>query len=470
MVGRLAVGRWIGTAVAGGTLVGHRHLRVVPLGRLPAAGVVTAHAVHTGRNVRGRFTCCSTAIVATGAIGGTVEQAVVGFGAQPGAGGLMAALTHRLAVVDSGGGTRRRAKVAAQVAAGALGRDRHIGMELPRIPAGVAPLVAAIAVGDRHTTEGFVRNVVGRGAAGGREAAGVAGRTLVGHRSLRMVPPGRLPACGGVATDAVGAGRKVRGRLARGRTAVVAGHTIRSAGETTVVRFGAARPGAGRFVAVLAHTLAIVDGGRWPTRGPEAGAHVASCTLRGYGNIGVKLARIPAGVATLVAAVAIGNRHPCEGLVWNVVAGGATGRRKATGMTGRALVGHRHLAVVPVRRFPPRRRMAADAVQRRWQVRTHLTRCRAAVVATGTIGRTIEQAMVGLGARPGAGRFVAVLAHTLPVVDGCRRTRRGPEAGAHMAGRALVRHRYVGVELPLVPAGVAPFVATVTVGNGHAIE
>lgn len=153
MVRRLAVRRWIGPAVAAGTLAGHRHLRVVPLGRLPTTGVVAAHAVHRRWNMVRNLSTRGTAIVATGAIGGTVEQAVVGFGAQPRAGGLVAALAHRLAVVDGRGRTCCRTKVRAHVAAGALGRYRHIGMELARIPAGVATLVAAVAVGDRHTTE-----------------------------------------------------------------------------------------------------------------------------------------------------------------------------------------------------------------------------------------------------------------------------------------------------------------------------
>ena len=39
-------------------------------------------------------------------------------------------------------------------------------MEHAGIPAGIAALVATVAVGDRYTTEGLVRNVVGGEAAG----------------------------------------------------------------------------------------------------------------------------------------------------------------------------------------------------------------------------------------------------------------------------------------------------------------
>ena len=384
--------------MAGGTLVADRHLRMVPLGRLPPAGVVTTPAVHAGWNVHSHFTCGRTAVVATGAIGGAVVQTVVGLGAKPGAGRLVAVLAHRLTTVNGSCRPRGRSKAGAQVAAGALGRNRRIGMEHTGIPAGVTSLVATVAVGDRHATEGLVRNVVGSKTAGGREATGVAGRTLVGHWSLRVVPLGRLPPRGVVAADAVRAGRKVRGRLARRRTAVVAGHAVGSTGEAAVVGFGAAQPGAGRLMAVLAHTLAIVDGRRWPTRGPEAAAHVAGCALRGYGNIGVKLARIPAGIATLVAAVAVCNRDTFKGLVRNVVGRRSAGRRKTTGMAGRALIGHRHLAVVPGSRFPRSCRMAADAVRRSRHVGARLARCRTAVVAARAIGRTVEQTVIGLGA------------------------------------------------------------------------
>ena len=124
---------------------------MVPLGGLPAGDAVATDAVDAGGNVHACLASGSTSVVATGAHGGRCKQTVVGLGAQPGAGGLVAALANRLAVVN---GSRRAAAqtvTGAHMAGRTLGGQRHIVVELAWYPAGVARLVAAVAVGDGGT-------------------------------------------------------------------------------------------------------------------------------------------------------------------------------------------------------------------------------------------------------------------------------------------------------------------------------
>jgi hypothetical protein len=100
VVNRLTVRGGECTTVAGAALVGHRHLRVVPLGGLPTGGVVTGHAVHTGRYVCSQLSGGGTSIVTTGAVSPAVKQAVIRLRTQPGAGGLVTTFANRLAAVD----------------------------------------------------------------------------------------------------------------------------------------------------------------------------------------------------------------------------------------------------------------------------------------------------------------------------------------------------------------------------------
>ncbi len=66
----------------------------------------------------------------------------------------------------------------------------------------------------------------------------MAGRTLVCHRGLAMVPLGRLPATRAMTTQAIGRGRYMGRPLARGSTAVVAASAIGCACESAVVWLG----------------------------------------------------------------------------------------------------------------------------------------------------------------------------------------------------------------------------------------
>ena len=157
-----------------------------------------------------------------------------------------------------------------------------------------------------------------------------------------MVPLGGLPAGGAVTADAIRTGGNMGPRLARGSAAVVATGAVGAAVKQAVIRLGT-QPGAGGLVAVLAHGLAAMDGSCRSCRGAKTGVYVACCTLRRYRNIGVESTGVPAGVPTLVATVAIGNRHATERLVWYVVGRWTTGRREATGVASAALIGNRCL-------------------------------------------------------------------------------------------------------------------------------
>jgi hypothetical protein len=70
--------------------------------------------------------------------------------------------------------------------------------------------MAGVAVGNSHATERHIRYVVYRLSVRWRERSAMAGRALVGHRHLRMVPLGRLPGRGIVAADAIDCGWDMR--------------------------------------------------------------------------------------------------------------------------------------------------------------------------------------------------------------------------------------------------------------------
>ncbi len=109
-------------------------------------------------------------------------------------------------------------------------------------------------------------------------------------------------------------------------------------------------------------------------------------------------------------------------------------------MAGAALIGNRCLRVVPLGRFPTGDAVAADAVQAGGNVATRLARSGIAIMATGTVGATVEQAVIGLGAQPGAGGLVAAFAGGLAAVDGSSRPTRGTKTGTHVACRTLCGH------------------------------
>ena len=120
MVGRGAACGRKATGVAGRALVRNGHLAVAPSRRFPARSGMAADAIHRSGHVRSGFACGCIAVVAAGAIGSAVEQAVVRLGARPCTGGFMAVLTNRLPVVNRGCRARCRAKAGAQVASGTL--------------------------------------------------------------------------------------------------------------------------------------------------------------------------------------------------------------------------------------------------------------------------------------------------------------------------------------------------------------
>jgi len=469
VIGRGTTGRREAARVAGGALVGHGHLAVVPVGRLPARHTVAAGAVRAGRHVGRCLTGCSTAVVTASAVGGAGEQAVVGLGAQPGCRALVAILTGCLAVVDGRAGLAGHAKGRARVAGGALAAHRHIGVELTWIPGAESALVAAVAIGDIHPRERLVGNVIGRGTTGRREAARVAACAPAGDRGLAVVPGTGLPAGGGMAAGAIEAGLDVRRGFSAGTTAVVTAGAIGCAGETTVIGFGTACPSAGRLVAVLTGGLAVVHRRAGFARHTKGRAGVAGRALAGDGDVGMELSGVPAPVAALVAAVAVGDGYARERLVGNVVGCRSAGRWEATRVAGTALARNRRLAVVPVGWFPPRHVVAADAVCAGRDVGRCLAHGGAAVVAAGAVGGAGEQAVVGLGTRrPHRGGAMAVLADRLTIVNGGARFGSDAKAAAGMAGGALPRNGNIGMELARIPTGVSALVAGVAIGNGDA--
>lgn len=195
--------------------------------------------------------------------------------------------------MDGGGGSAAGAIAGAHMAGGTLAGNRNVAVELPGIPAGKASLVATVAVGNGDPTQRFVGDVIDGRAIGRRIGTAVAGGALVGHRHLAMVPAGRLPTTGAVATKTVPTGGDMGSRLASGSAAVVAARTIGRRSEDTVVRFGC-RPIAGGLVAALAVAgHCRVYGGGWLAGGTIAGAAVAGSTLAGHRDVAVELPGVP---------------------------------------------------------------------------------------------------------------------------------------------------------------------------------
>lgn len=81
-----------------------------------------------------------------------------------------------------------------------------------------------------------------------------------------MVPVRWLPGCGGMAANAIGGCRYVRGRLPRSRTPVVATGAIGSGRKPAVIHARCRQPGRG-FVACAAGGLRLNMSGRFARRG-----------------------------------------------------------------------------------------------------------------------------------------------------------------------------------------------------------
>jgi hypothetical protein len=171
--------------------------------------------------------------------------------------------------------------------------------------------VASITVGDGHSGQGYIGNVVDTFSIGRWVSATVASRTLVGDRDLGVIPLGGLPRAGTVATHAVSRRGHVLAQLTRSCAAVVAPRTIGRSGVQAVVRL-AASPSAGRFVARLADGLAAVDGSSGAAGQTIACAHMTAGALAGYRHTGMELGGRPARIATFMAGIAVGNGNACQ--------------------------------------------------------------------------------------------------------------------------------------------------------------
>ena len=133
---------------------------------------------------------------------------------------------------------------------------------------------------------------------------------------------------------------------------------------------------------------------------------VAGRALRRYNDVAVKLTWTPARITTLVAGVAVCDRHTSQALVWDVVRGLAVGRWVTSCVTGRALVRHCHLGVVPTTGLPGCccGTVAADAVRYCRNMRCVFT-CRGLSVMSGaTCRRSRIRTVIGLRSQP-AGRI-----------------------------------------------------------------
>lgn len=119
-----AISRWVGAAVAGGTLVGHWHLAVVPTGGFPTIRRVTTGAIERSADVAAGFAGGRTSVVAAGAVGCRGHCAVVHATCGQPARGLVARATGCLRHEVPRGLACRRCSIVATCAAG--GRDAHV--------------------------------------------------------------------------------------------------------------------------------------------------------------------------------------------------------------------------------------------------------------------------------------------------------------------------------------------------------
>jgi hypothetical protein len=305
-------GRSIGgrktTAVAGGTLIGYRHLAVVPACGFPRRCAVAADAVHRRRDMGSRLAGRPTAVVATGAVGGGSKQTVVRLGRRPGAGGFVAAFARRLAAVDGGSRATGHAKAGAHVAGGTLARHGDIAVKLSWIPARIPALVTRIAIGYGDSAQGFVGNMVSRGPVCRWKAAAMAGGALVGNRHLAVVPGRRFPAVGAMAADAVNRRGNMGCSFARGRTAVVAACAVGCSSHSTVIHARRRQPTRSLVTGTASCLCRYVSGG-FASRG---GAIVATCTRTGCYTQVVKLRACKRNGGVAAFATQLGLKVTCR--------------------------------------------------------------------------------------------------------------------------------------------------------------
>ena len=194
MVGRLGQGtlctrRQIASVVARLTGSG-RHNTVVHGHRTGKADLRLVAGVTLGNASGNRNVCwalfdstgAAVMAVVTGACTDGIGWRVRVLHTQPAAGGSMTTLAvSGYRRVGCRSGLAGQAIACAQVTRCTLGIDRHIHVETTRAPAGVARLVAAVAVGDGNTRESLVRNMVDRLSIRWRIGSTVASGALVGH-------------------------------------------------------------------------------------------------------------------------------------------------------------------------------------------------------------------------------------------------------------------------------------------------
>jgi hypothetical protein len=156
----------------------------------------------------------------------------------------------------------------------------------------------------------------------------------------------------------------------------------------------------------------------------------------------MQLGRCPRRIAPFVASVAIGDCHPGERCIGNMRHRLAVSRRVRTAVAGSALVGYRHLRVIPLRWLPGAGAMATNAINRSGYVRSKLACRSAAVVAAGAVCGRCKQTMVWLGAQPGTGGFVAGFTHGLPCMNGSSGPTSQSIGSTHMASSTLPGYRH----------------------------
>ncbi len=121
VIGYGAISGRVGAGMAGGALIRHNRLRVVPLAGRPACHVVAGTARRRGWNMGTALTGSRATIVATGTVGRCSKGAVIHFGTCPVGRCLVAGLAvSRDGSMDSCGRFGGQAVGTAQMAAGTL--------------------------------------------------------------------------------------------------------------------------------------------------------------------------------------------------------------------------------------------------------------------------------------------------------------------------------------------------------------
>ena len=126
-------------------------------------------------------------------------------------------------------------------------------MKLAWIPSGVAPFMTSIAIGNHHTCDCLVRNVISSHAKPCGIGPCMTSGALTSHRHLGVIPAIWLPSCscGRMATDTVNCGRHVICNFACGNSTVVANRAIGRRSEYGVI-WSSRSPTSSRFMTTLA--------------------------------------------------------------------------------------------------------------------------------------------------------------------------------------------------------------------------